>query len=270
MRKLMAIVVLLCGAASADAAETCKFGNSVFVDGAGSELRFSGENVSFYDAYMTVGDIKLTGNVSWNNGAARPWLSFDSAMDTGEEAFYTAQLYVLQESDGQVEIDFPPPPNEPTVPTLLLPSFSYYFYQAFRDGPRLTNGWPGDIFHFARCEPVKSVQTAASTDAAEPQPQATLEASLQTETIEPYCSKTEKIVLYVDKGMMGFYTRNAQQNFRYVDDAKFGPFGETYRPTVGGPDEAIYRAESLFAAASPKSSKLVIFRDRVFWPCDGR
>jgi hypothetical protein len=94
-----------------------------------------------------------------------------------------------------------------------------------------------------------------------PQPQATLGASGQAETIEPYCSKAGKIVLYIDKGIMGFYARNGQQNFRYVDDAKFGPFGETYRPTDGGPDEAIYRAESLFAAASPKSSRPLLQAD---------
>lgn len=93
-------------------------------------------------------------------------------------------------------------------------------------------------------------------------------ALAEGEPIESYCSKSGKIVLYIDKGMMGFYGRNGQQNFRYIDDAKFGPFGETYRPVNGGLDEAIYRAESIFAAASPKSSKLVVFRDRVFWPCE--
>lgn len=90
------------------------------------------------------------------------------------------------------------------------------------------------------------------------------------ETVESYCSKAGKIVLYPDKGMMSVYTRSSQDSFRYIDDAKFVPFGETYRPVNGGPDEAIYRAESIFAAASPKSSKLVIFRDRVFWPCEAK
>jgi len=62
------------------------------------------------------------------------------------------------------------------------------------------------------------------------------------EPIESYCSKAGKIVLYPDKGMMSVLTRNGQDSFRYIDDAKFGPFGETYRPVSGGPDEVIYRA----------------------------
>jgi hypothetical protein len=137
----------------------------VFVDGAGSELRFSGEYGSMFDARMTVGKIALTGDVTYNNGAMRPWLHlWNGEVPKAEwpnkmpDPLYTGELYVLKQINGQIETDWPPSPKDPTVETLLLPNFSYSFYGHFQyvETSTTPDFWPGDVFRFDRCEPDKS------------------------------------------------------------------------------------------------------------------